>query len=716
MPTWLTRRLPLLAASFLLAANVCLFGTAVIYFSNQAEFDLTYLDVFPLLLGYCVSIAALLYGIGIVIPERFRTGYIAGVLAVAVLLWLQGSFLKWGYGELDGRGIDWTRFSWHGWADMALWLCGITGAIIFRKPLYRHVAFVSIVFLILQSGFVVARALTSKPPEQPAKKHDPKIGNPGDRSVPDQICQISGVRNIFHFIMDAAQTDVFLEIIEEDGFEDELSGFVVYEDNMSVGRRTVLAVPAIFSGEVYDGRTGEDTYFRSAMQKSFHNVLHDEGYLINLTPHITMERTRFTNYYAKPPVYASARSARLLQTSGYLLDVNLFRDLPHFLKRFIHNDESWRLSALISKPPTHLSFAHKAFLQDYTSKLQIAGSKSAYHFIHVMPPHPPFVTLADGTYAGEALPNTRENYKNEARYVMRVFVEFVQRLKELGVYESSAIVLQGDHGAGFAPVVDGTVRYQQAAKVATLLAIKPPRETGPLRISNVPASVIDVPATVLDMVGIKRDYPGESLLKLGEDMGRPRLVVYVTERSSAAPVLHPWVVTGTVFDSTSWHEGQPLRMQKQLQPYAWGTKLGFGVAGNGSRYMISGWSTTSGTVHWNDGTTAMMSFKIKPPERDVRLSMVFFPHVTPGVWDQQRVRMKINGVKVQEVVCSVKESQKSELTIPTFVFQDDMMVIEFEFPDARSQKELGTGRDTRVQAIGMYMFDATLVDPPNGGQ
>lgn len=714
VPRWFRKWLPLLASTFLVAANICIFGTAVIYFSNQSEFDLTYIDALPLLLGYCIAIAVVLSGIGFVIPERFRTGYVAVVLAVAILLWIQGSFLKWGYGELDGRGINWERFSWQGWVDLAIWLAGIVGAILLRERLYRQIAFVAILFTILQTGFVVTRAVIAKAPEGSEEELDPKKGNPGDRSVAVELCQISRTRNVFHFIMDAAQTDVFLEIIEEDGFEDELSGFVIYRDNMSVGRRTVLAVPAIFSGAVYDGRVGEAAYFRTAMTNSFHNVLYDKGFIVNLIPHITMERTRFTNYYAKPSVYTAPYLSRLLQTSGYLVDVNLFREVPHFLKKFIYNDESWFLSALVAKPPSHMSFGHKAFLRDYTSKLEIAGNKPAYHFIHVMPPHPPFVTLEDGTYAGEALPNNRENYKIEARYVLRLFIEFVGRLKELGVYDSSVIVLQGDHGSGFAPIFDGKVHYQQAGKVAALLAVKAPGASGPLRVSMAPASVVDIPATVLDMVGIQHDYPGRSLLKLREGDARQRFVVYVTDRSSATPILHPWVVTGSVYDSTSWHEGRTLRMQKKIQPYEWGTRLGFGIAGNGSRYMTSGWSTTSGTVHWNDGKSAEMSFKIKRPDRSVHLEMVFFPHVIPGVWDSQRIRMKINGVRVQEVISRVKQSQKSELTIPSFVFKDGMMVISFEFPDAVSQATLGTGRDTRVQAIGMYMFEATLVDPGSG--
>ncbi|MCZ6766697.1 MAG: hypothetical protein O7D32_07170, partial [bacterium] len=397
VPPWFRKWFPLFASTFLVAANICIFGTAVIYFSNQSEFDLTYVDAFPLLLGYCIAITAVLFGIGLVIPERFRTGYVAVVFAVAILLWIQGSFLKWGYGELDGRGINWERFSWQGWADLAVWLGGIVGAILFRERLYRQIAFVAIAFAVLQTGFVVTRAVTAKAPEGSEEKPDPKKGNPDDQSVGVELCQISRTRNVFHFIMDAAQTDVFLEIIEEDRLEDELTGFVIYKENMSVGRRTVLAVPAIFSGAVYDGRVGEAAYFGTAMKNSFHNVLYEKGFIVNLIPHITMEMTRFTNYYAKPPVYTAPRISRLLQTSGYLMDVNLFREVPHFFKKFIYNDESWRLSALVAKPPSHLSFGHKAFLRDYTSKLEIADNRPVYHFIHVMPPHSPFVTLEDGT-------------------------------------------------------------------------------------------------------------------------------------------------------------------------------------------------------------------------------------------------------------------------------------------------------------------------------
>ena len=46
------------------------------------------------------------------------------------------------------------------------------------------------------------------------------------------------------------------------------------------------------------------------------------------------------------------------------------------------------------------------------------------------------------------LPHTRDNYKIEARDVVELFLDFLDRLRALGLYESSTILLHSDHGAG----------------------------------------------------------------------------------------------------------------------------------------------------------------------------------------------------------------------------------------------------------------------------
>ncbi|NIO29780.1 MAG: hypothetical protein GTO29_14645 [Candidatus Latescibacteria bacterium] len=402
--------LSLLAVALLLSTNVCLFGTFEIYVPNRAEFDSTYREMLPLLLGFCLGLSAFIVIVGWLLPRRPRSVYRAILLALGMLLWIQGSFLKWGYGEFDGRGVAWAKFTWQGWVDAAIWVAFLILAIRFHRRLSRHALFVALAFIVIQSGFMVTRAVIQRDgiaPEESAKEKD--------AAVPQELCQLSKSLNVFHIIMDAFQTDVFLELVEEEGLMEDLDGFVIYKDNMSVGGRTVLCIPAIFSGKLFDGTQTESEYFRDAMNNSFHNVLFRNNYIVNLMPHITMQITRYTNHFSVRSTYATPRRTRIWRTTSFLIDVSMFRQVPHFAKRFIYNDENWRLSSLASDPPSHASFHQKAFFSDYISRLEAVHSEPAYHFVHLMPPHPPFVTTADGKYAGRALPNTRDNYKNEAR-------------------------------------------------------------------------------------------------------------------------------------------------------------------------------------------------------------------------------------------------------------------------------------------------------------
>lgn len=695
---------PIMAAALMVAASVGLFVPFEIYLPNRAELDATFGDALPYLMGLTVVFALLLTAIAVALPARARRVAGALLLATGILLWIQSSFLRWGYGELDGRGIDWARFTWQGWVDAAVWVGVLALAAWQSRRFFRNALFVALAFILLQAGSAIVRAKRApEPAGAEAKSEAPE-------TMPEAVCHLSKRQNVFHIIMDSFQTDVFLDLVDEEGLADELQGFTVFRDNLSVGRRTVICVPAILSGRVFDGATSESEYFREAVQESFHNVLYDNGWVVNLIPHITMENTRYTNYFSSPAVYGLPTRVGHRQTAAYLVDVGLFRQLPHVAKKFIYNEENWRLSAIGGRPPSHMSFQQKAFFRDYISRVTPEFDLPAYHFIHLMPPHPPLVTAADGTYAGRALPNTRENYKNEARYILRLFVDLLHRLEQMGLYDSSIIILQGDHGAGFPVQFDGHLSTNLAGRVSALFALKPAGTSGPLQVSDAPTTIADTPATVMGLLGMGDKFPGESVMRIDPGAVRERDVVAVFDRATRSPVLHHWKVVGAVADTTAWTALVSMDIERELQAYSWGQQVGFGITGNGEGYLTAGWSTTSPTIHWSDGNYAEMTFAVTPPEKNVELKFVFFPHVVPGKVDRQRIIIKVNGLDAGSVDCRATDSQALRLTVNRKVLQQKRMVISFELPDAVSPKELGTGRDPRRLAIGLYSFETRLVD------
>ena len=121
-PSVRSQRFALVAASLFVSTNLCVFGPFEIVTSNPVEFDVTFAEMAPRLIVLLLGLGALLSLPGLWAPARVRSRITSFLLAIGVLLWIQGSFLKWGYGDFDGKGIDWAAFSWQGWVDLFIWV------------------------------------------------------------------------------------------------------------------------------------------------------------------------------------------------------------------------------------------------------------------------------------------------------------------------------------------------------------------------------------------------------------------------------------------------------------------------------------------------------------------------------------------------------------------------------------------------------------------
>jgi len=696
----------LCGAALLVCANLLVFGPLEIITSNPAEFDVTVGDVLPGLIGLCVGLAALLSLAGLLVPDRHRHRGTAILLALGVLCWIQGSFLKWGYGELDGAGIDWSAYAWQGWVDFAIWVLVLYGAVRFSKRMAPHAAFLALGLLVVQSGVVAVQ--TSKRPDV-ASGTVATAQDKAATTLPREICELSE-NNVFHLLMDGFQSDVFMELVEEEQLSERLDGFTVYSGNMSTGSQTVLSLPALFTAEVYDGSDAQSEYFQRTLSESFHRILFARKFVVNLMPHLTMDIGSSTNYFDTPATYAAPRRTRIVRSSMYLIDISLFRQLPHFWKRAVYNERNWWLSSFHGDPPSHVSFHQKAFLRDYIDALEVKHVEPAYHFMHLMPPHGPFVTASDGSYAGEALPHTYENYKSEARYILRLFMEFLDKLRELGLYDSSIILLHGDHGMGLTPKPTPDAAEKRISKMSALLLLKPPMANGALQVSSAQTALTDIPATVLGLLGIEHAYPGESVVDLDPSTTRTRPVVILGDKAAEEPPLSRWAVTGDVSDPASWQQMETVRLKRRTRAYKWGTPLRFGAAHDGDVYLSSGWSSTSTNYAWNDGPLAKIVFGIERPPTDVVINIELFAYIVPGKVDRQRLLIRVNGISLGETTFTDGEGRGMRTTIPREALQSDRMVVTFEMPDAVAPKDIGAGRESRALAVGLYSFKATLAD------
>ncbi len=566
-----------LGLSLILVANVFLFTPFTLYVGNLDEFST---PIWPMLALYgipALALTGLLMALGMVLGEARYRRYTVLIATVGLLLWLQGNALVWEYGLLDGQNIDWNQGAWRGWVDLGIWMAAILAAMAFYRAAERPIVHAAIAVFALQ---LLVMAYTG------FQKADGLLAKSEARHTADafkKIRRFSSTQNVLHIILDGFQADVFNEITSNETvgqhYRSALQGFTFFKENMGAFPTTYMAVPALLSGVIYRNHMPKDEFLQTVLgDKSILNAVFDAGYEVDFVGEDywvgKYAAANHTNAYIIPTTRHATAQARELGEAAKLLDLTLFRLSPHFLKKYVHNDQNWRVQAAIfgSENRPIWYFKHTAFLDDVAENMTADRAAPVYKLIHSMNTHWPMVVNGNCEYAGGSLPRNRVTVTTQSICSLDAVVRILNKMKELGIYENSLIVIMADHGAGLAPYElkpttaengeDAVLMDPQVVSMATpLMAIKPPGASGPFQVSTAPSSNVDTAVTMMALLGLESDFDGRVMFDL-----RP------AEQRERRYYLHGWrrddwdtdyfgpiqefIINGSVYDSGAWQSGE----------------------------------------------------------------------------------------------------------------------------------------------------------------
>lgn len=574
----------LLCISFLITVNLFLFLPFVIYQGNIDEFPVPFTSILSFFLTPAVGLSLVLMAIGLLLPKTLQRRYISVLFIVGVLILLQGNFLVWKYGLLDGQGIDWARSPWRGYVDGLLWGILLVLGYFFYRQIHRIIAPVTIVLIFLQLffiGFSIAQ-------KSETWKEKEKILCP--LLPPEELFQFSSRQNVIHILMDAFQSDIFQEIIEQDPdfYYNALQGFTFFRETTGSFPTTKMSIPAIFGGRIYLNDVPMSRFLYAALKgQTISNALFDNGYDVDLALTFGGIGTpgKYSVRYVIPVPYSVTGGDYKQASSALMLDLVLFRCAPHFLKKYIYNNQAWLIQRLLFTQLGFLSnkkkkgvstfryFSHKAFLDDMIDNVSVNRDKPVYKFIHLCTTHTPIVVNNNCEFAGKALPNTRENKKIQCKCSLDHFIEFLNKLKAMNIYDFSLIILSADTGDGIevnlknrgyqidGDEIDSMKDFANIVGSALpLMAIKPPNEKGPLKISSAQTMLSDIPATVNAILNLNVGFSGQSAFGIHPDQLRERKFYYYKWRhenwqDDYFDRMDEFVIRGSVFDRTAWRKG-----------------------------------------------------------------------------------------------------------------------------------------------------------------
>lgn len=340
--------------SLALAIQVFILVPGNLYLGNMNEF-VTLLTA--LARAYAIPAVYLILittGFSLIVPARKTYLYVALLVATFLMIWAQANLLVWELGLLDGKTIEWERFTSRNWIDSAIWLTTGLLACRYARQIAAKGVFVVYLFCPLQC-IALLIAITNSDYSLDRKSHVAIATTPSDT-----MYRFSKENNVLLIVMDGFQPDVFDYIIREPRhgpfLQRALQGFVYYRDNMGVFPTTYMSVPALAGEQIYANHMPQREFVSQTMaSSSILKVAHDAGYLVDLAAPVKVlshyidapHSTAFAINYDETGTMSRYRDA------ARLLDISLFRIAPHFLKQWIYNEQKWRIEPLIAGSGSH---------------------------------------------------------------------------------------------------------------------------------------------------------------------------------------------------------------------------------------------------------------------------------------------------------------------------------------------------------------------------
>ena len=372
----------------------------------------------------------------------------------------------------------------------------------------------------------------------------------------------------------------------------------------------------------------------------------------------------------------------------------LFREIPHTFKKYVTisiNDFNNLKENSDGSPSMYITNDSAYYQRLKRNGLTVNTDSSTFRLIHLNGMHEPLTLASDASQVSQS------TVYEQLDGTMVILNEYLNALRAAGVYDKTAIMVLGDHGA---------VLGNQPA-----LFFKPIGSKGALQISDTAVYYEDIHKTLLNEVGLDVSY-GENMTTLSVT-NRERLY-YDYRINDPAPIgffPNMWEAvytddnvscqfTGNIYlphEKTTF-----LEYTKSLKPL----KLGSLVTLNEMRnYFNSNFLTWGEEDYiWGTGLESIMLFRLEDiPNSDVSVTLNFLSWIDTNYKSLMVTLM--DGTPIYEHSYYMEKDEPSfTFVIPSEAFdQNGAIALKMLWPDDNSSltKE---NSDLRQKQVGLKSF------------
>ena len=194
-------------------------------------------------------------------------------------------------------------------------------------------------------------------------------------------------------------------------------------------------------------------------------------------------------------------------------------------------------------------------LCEFGLSLEEGNHSGAFRFIHLLGSHYPFNYDEEANFIG----NDESNVFRQTQGAMHIVYTYIDKLKELGVYENTTIIITADHGYW-------TIVLEPIEETSTpVMFVKPEQsaelDAKPVITDEKPVSHLDLQATILDAIGLdwseyssRSEWAGYSMFGY-IDPARVRYYLTTDSEPDLTEVqFREYKIDGNALDWSNWSE------------------------------------------------------------------------------------------------------------------------------------------------------------------
>ncbi|PKM70696.1 MAG: hypothetical protein CVU93_00760, partial [Firmicutes bacterium HGW-Firmicutes-18] len=518
--TFLKRNMNHLWVSFVFSITLFLINPLSVYSQNLDNDTFLFKEISSWLMLFSI-ISGILLSIFVIIFSK-RLKYLPLLLtALLFCIWIQGNFINYSLGKLDGHEIIWHETFKKIWFEILIWLIIFAITIIFRKILLRNNNLILVLILLLNTTPTIFTLIKN------------------NETKPDvSYLQTSGEfefseTNVIIIILDAFESTTFQHILEKyPEYQATFKDFIYFSDAIGGYTTTKPSIPFILTGEYYKNLEPINDYISSVENKSIPYQLKKHGYRIESYPYVPVFSSIYDNQTnSMPSKNRLSQATQQTIISGIRYSPLVLK--PYFIARYYHG----------------FDYFHKDLITFNTrvNEVVISTNKPMFKLFHFSGAHVPF--QLDGK-----LNWNNAGYLEQAASSLVPVKNLLTELLVAGVYDKSLILIMGDHGV-FGKQGYSTFPLSNIAQ-PLLLAKKSDQVFKEMQVSESPVTLGDTSKTIANETGIDVIYPGFSFFdKIPES--RKRIYYFYTWEqvnwsTTYLPTLYEFEVNGLARLTSSW--------------------------------------------------------------------------------------------------------------------------------------------------------------------